>query len=292
MTANESVLRDFSSSTPLARARIASWLLQHPDEISTQDLMAALQSESVAQIRRTLLEVLKARQRSSLGQSGSASEEVEGADPHAPDDGRGDIAALVQHELSPAVGWIKLAADSDISGGFTGSRTEEAVRRLQLRIDGLVNLIKSQTHLTVTKVRLPLAITHNWPDPTSKPRITPDASAATVEIETDEGLFSLLLSNVFQNAIDASLEASGTSSADISWGFTAESYWIRVTNSFSGEKLTLADVAGDGASSKLGHQGRGLALIRDVARRLGISIDLEGASGSASFTLTGRVRSE
>ncbi|MDP9164505.1 MAG: ATP-binding protein [Actinomycetota bacterium] len=276
----------------MERARAAAWLLGNPDAITTRELMQALQVETVAQIRRTLLEVLDVRQRWSLTSSRPADHVVapKGAETALPTIGAGDIAALVRHELSPAVGWIKLAADAEISGGFAGSRTADAVRRLQLRIDGLVNLIKSRTQLTLTKVALPHALIDSWPDPRSKPKVTPDAREATIEIETDEGLFALLLSNIFQNAIDASVEATGAVSANVAWGFTDTNYWVRVTNPFLGERLSLAEVVTDGRSSKTGHQGKGLPLIRDVADRLGIVITLEGASGTASFTLTGERR--
>jgi sensor histidine kinase regulating citrate/malate metabolism len=127
----------------------------------------------------------------------------------------------------------------------------------------------------------------SWPDPRSHPTIAPDASIGSIEIETDEGLFALLLSNIYQNAIDASVEATGTAKADVVWGCTDSNYWIRITNQFIGDRLALADVLADGSSSKTGHQGKGLPLVRDVATRLGIVISLEGASGSATFTLTG-----
>lgn len=289
MTGNAPALDGLASSSPVERARAAGWLLAHPDAITTRELMRALQLETVSQVRRTLLEVLEARQRGSLG-ANQATEHVVGSTDSASDLPRfasGDIAALVRHELSPAVGWIKLAADAEISGGFAGSRTDEAVRRLQLRIDGLVNLIKSRTQLTLTKVALPYVLIESWPDPRSHPSITPDASEEAIEIESDEGLFALLLSNIFQNAIDASIEATGNVRADVAWGFTETSYWVRITNPFGGERLSLSDVLADGSSSKTGHQGKGMPLIRDVADRLGITISLEGASGSASFTLTG-----
>src|SRR5665647_537744 len=289
MTAGTTPPGDLAATSPLERARAAAWLLGNPDAITTRELMRALQLESVAQIRRTLLEVLEVRQRASLAPVRPAEHAVgtEGGDRDHPVFGAGDIAALVRHELSPAVGWIKLAADAELSGGFAGSRTDDAVRRLQLRIDGLVNLIKSRTQLTLTKIALPHALIASWPDPLSRPTVTPDALEHTIEIESDEGLFALLLSNIFQNAIDASLEATGSIKADVSWGFTDAGYWVRVTNPFRGDRLSLTDVVADGSSSKTGHQGKGLPLIRDVADRLGIAIALEGASGIASFTLTG-----
>ena len=109
----------------------------------------------------------------------------------------------------------------------------------------------------------------------------------TVDIETDEGLFSILLSNVFQNAIDASLDTSGSPTVQISWGYTDLNYWVRITNPFRGERFVLDDVLAVGSTSKMSHQGQGLALVLMVAERLGISVTLEGQSGVASFALSG-----
>ena len=47
----------------------------------------------------------------------------------------------------------------------------------------------------------------------------------------------------------------------------------------------LDDVLAVGSTSKMSHQGQGLALVLMVAERLGISVTLEGQSGVASFAL-------
>lgn len=280
-----------SSRSPSERARAATWLLGHPEEISTQDLMRALQAETVPQVRRALVEVLERRQKSSLTSQSEPHSSIATENDAASTvvDHVGDIASLIRHELSPAVGWIRLAADAEIEG-FASSRTNDAVRRLQLRIDGLVSLIKSRVELDLRLIDLPTALVSTWPDPVSHARITPEPQGATVEIQTDEGLFSLLLANVFQNAIDASVDAIGHSDVEVAWGVTERNYWVRVTNPFRGERLSFDDVASDGLSSKPGHQGKGLALIKTIASRLDITITLGGASGTASFALSGKLR--
>ncbi|WP_155770033.1 ATP-binding protein [Mycobacterium asiaticum] len=238
-----------------------------------------------------LLQVLEARQKTSASSSNGSSDGDE-ADEDAPRQsahlhGQVDIAALVRHELSPAVGWIRLAADSEIPS-FATSKTNQAVRKLQRRIDGLVAMIKAGEPLNPRRLSLPHVLIDNWPDEHSRPLVTPTAEEQRIDIETDEGLFSLLLSNIFQNAIDASVVATGAAQAHITWGYTGHDYWVRVANPFSGDRLTLKDVVHVGSSSKMAHQGQGLALIEAVSLRLGITIALEGASGTASFTFTGK----
>jgi signal transduction histidine kinase len=270
-----------TSSSPTERARAVSWLVQHPLAIETPALMRAMQTEMVPRIRAQLVQVLQARQRAARSPTTESSD----AGPSPLPTG-GELVSLIRHELTPAVGWIRLAADDELPD-FQSSKTNAAIKKLQRRIDGLVAMLKADEDLTLTGVSLPQALADNWPDAKSEPSVRPTSEEASIEIETDESLFALMLSNVFQNAIDASIEAVGEPRVAVSWGYTAESYWVRIANPFVGGHLRLAHVADVGASSKGAHEGRGLDLIATVAQRLDIAINLEGHSGTASFTLSG-----
>lgn len=284
-------LQGLISSSPNARARAAGWLVRHPEAITTRALMNALQNETVPQVRRLLLQAQELRQRAtdSSRDDAVADRQTTGArllDEEDSVSDHVDIASLIRHELSPAVGWIRLAADSEISS-FGSSRTNDAVRKLQRRIDGLMTIIKSGEGLTLRHFSLPHVLTDNWPDTGTVLEVTPTAEEQTIDIKTDEGLFSMLLSNVFQNAIDASVDATGRAEVQVTWGYTDQSYWVRIANPFKGDRFSLADVQRVGDSSKLAHQGQGLSLIKTVADRLGLTISLEGVSGTVSFSMSG-----
>ncbi len=163
----------------------------------------------------------------------------------------------------------------------------KAVQKLRRRIDGLVALIKSSEELNLVEIELPYLSADNWPDSHTLPDITPPSDGAELSIFTDEGLFSLLLSNVYQNAIHAAQEAVGVPDVAVKWGYTDRNYWVRVTNSFVGDRLRMEDVLAIGNSTKMAHQGQGLALVEFVADRLGVAINLVGGSGTASFSLSG-----
>lgn len=276
------------SSSPSERASAAAWLVQHPDAIQTRELVRALQEETVPRVRRLLIEVLEARQQRSLRSANPSAEPVASAGSggsqrrEAP-----DIAALIRHELLPAVGWIRLAADEEIPN-FSASNTNEAVKRLQRRIDGLTAVIRSES-VTLSVLTIPDAILDCWPDPSNAPTIEPQLGSASIDITTDDGLFALLFSNILQNAIDASEDAAGRPEVTMTWGNTDQSYWVRVTNPFRGDRFTLDEVVDLGRSSKTAHQGHGLALVRRIAERLDLSISLEGVNGIASFVVTGRI---
>lgn len=254
--------------------------------------MRALQTETVPRLRSMLLQVLEQRQRS------SGATKIQRPDAALPPEDRlsgpttqlaseqVDMAALIRHELSPAVGWIRLAADREIPN-FGTSDTNEAVRKLQRRIDGLVAMIKAGEELNFRPVTIPNVLLDNWPDTRTTPNIEPPLGYQNIDIITDEGLFALLLSNVYQNAIDASVDLVGEPRVHITWGYTERNYWVRITNPFGGDRFTLRDVVAVGNSSKASHQGQGLSLIQSVAARLRIAITLEGQSGIASFSMSG-----
>src|SRR5699024_1249734 len=182
------------SSSPSKRAKAAGWCVQPPGAITTRALMHALQDETVPQVRRLLLQVLESRQRAAdkLSRDSDVTPPASGTlmvGEEVPVSNQVDIAALIRHELSPAVGWIRLAADSEIKS-FGSSKTNDAVRKLQRRIDGLVTIIKSGEGLNLHRFSLPHVLTETWPDTETVLEVTPTAEEQTIDIETDEGLFS------------------------------------------------------------------------------------------------------
>jgi signal transduction histidine kinase len=273
------------SLSPVDRAKATAWLKQQPAAASTLALMRALQRESIPRLRRALNEIIELRQ--ITRPSSTESSEPNGSNNELQVSGESlDVAALIRHELSPAIGWIRLAANKEIEN-FATSETDSAVRKLQRRINGLVALAKESQELEIQPVSFPAVLVENWPHPAVKPTFEPTPETAGIEIHTDNDLLSLLLSNVYQNAIDASTEATGTPAVHIAWGFTGHDYWARVNNPFDGNRFSIDDVSAVGHSSKTAHQGHGMELIKSVAARLSMSISLEGTSGIASFSLSG-----
>ncbi|WP_162239817.1 GHKL domain-containing protein [Arthrobacter sp. Leaf137] len=281
-------LKDLSSSSPTDRARAAIWLKQNPNEVSTKELMKALQVETVPRIRQSLNAVLQARQNSN---SSTLRKDTIANPPSGSPATRLDLAGTLRHELAPAIGWLRLAADKEIAD-FTNSETNAAIKKLQRRIDGLVTLIKQDDKPTQRRVGLFDLLVANWPEEKVLPTWAPDSDPAGQEIETDDSLLSLVLSNAYQNALEAAKEAGRPSSVDVSWGFTNDRFWIRISNAFAGNSFTLQDVLHVGATSKPAHQGQGLALMSLATSLLGLAFNVEGRSGLATVSISGRRSSE
>lgn len=275
------------SSSPHERAAAINWLRQNPSSITIEVLMNALQRESIPRLRRGLDEIIASRDNQTVKpQVNKASLEGK-ADTQDVFDV--DLAGIIRHELSPAVGWIRLAANDEVQD-FNSSRTNKAVRQLQKRIDGLITLVKATAPLDVSRIVLREALVDNWPVSTEGPTMRPEVGQSAMEIETDTGLFYLILANAYQNAIDASVEATGRAAVDVSWGRLEDQFWVRITNPFAANGFTFESVVGAGSSSKASHQGKGLALMRTAASRLGMSFHVSGSSGLATARLSGRIR--
>lgn len=279
------LIQNLTSPSPSDRARAVNWLKQNPHDIATRDLMRALQVETVPRVRKTLDDVLKARQ---TRPPGGVKAEPSSVTATEIEPNRVDLAGLIRHELSPAIGWIRLAADKEIPN-FGGSETNSAIKKLQRRIDGLVTLIKEADGINSRRICLLDALMESWPEPASRPIFSPPHDPTDVEIETDDSLFTLLLSNAYQNAIEASKERDGYATVNVVWGTTHERFWVRISNPFVGSSFSSEQVHRVGLTSKAAHQGQGVNLMRSAARRLGIVFHIEGQSGIATLTLTGRM---
>ncbi|MBW0282845.1 hypothetical protein ATN38_24320 [Rhodococcus sp. FH8] len=247
-------------------------------------LMRAMQRESVPQIRQVFNDVLAARETltdsASSNPSGEESSLMQRQIP--------ELARLIRHELSPPIGWIRKAGGREIAH-FQRSSTSDAVNRLERRIDALIALIREGSDLDLVECGLERTLRECWPDMTAEPMFipAPDLAGRPALIHTDLGLFEILLANAYQNAIDASLEVDEPRSIEVSWSVVGDRFWVRISNPFAGTQFDVRDVETTGISSKSGHQGIGVSLIKTAAEKLGYGFKIAGRSGVATFTLTG-----
>lgn len=272
-----------ASPSPSDRLRCAAWIKVNPDRVSTQTLMRAMQRETVPQIRQLFNDALIQREAVRANSNTKAPDGVPPNYSPVP-----ELARLIRHELSPAIGWIKRAANREIVN-FQRSATIDALNRLERRIDSLVSLIRADSVLEFDDCNLETLLRQCWPDFAADVLFTPadDLLGKPARIRTDVGLFEVLLANAYQNAIDASSESSDQREISVTWSVVGDRFWVRITNSFNGTQFDIQDVETTGISTKSGHQGIGIALIKTAADRLGYGFRVAGRSGIATFTLTG-----
>lgn len=288
---DDEIINALASTSPSARARAALELKATPSSVQSLVLLKAIQAETVPRIRETLNEVLELRQRFGTGDNShvedvqAAALEVEQA-PTFPDIGR-----TIHHELEPAIGRLRSAANREIES-FATSRTNTAIVKLVRRVEGLVALFKTRQDLEIREFDLGDLVVSSWPDSEGRPTMSGPAVAASAAIQTDEMLFCLLLANAFQNALDAASEIGEAHEVRADWGVAGERYWVTITNPFQGHHLNGVTVEGTGSTTKIDHQGHGLSLMKVAAELLAITFELRGDSGIATFALAGSVRVE
>ena len=273
--AENELLIALRSPSPTERLRAASHLRTQPLRVPIGELMSALQNESVGQVRRALNEVLRARELVTSGGNAKDGQGVESL----------DIAMLLQHELSPPIGWARKAGSREIEA-FPRSNTNDALIRLERRIDALVSLLKSESPPMIEPIDLGDLLRSSWPDYENIPNFSPPVGPAML-IDTDARMLELVLANLFQNAIDATAEVGVPTTISISWGSAGTNFWMRVMNPFLGNDFAFDDVSPKGVTTKPKHQGIGLTLVGSVCQRLSYEIALAGRSGIATCSIMG-----
>lgn len=273
-----------NSSSPSVRQRAALWIKANPEAIQVSVLMRAMQRETVPQIRQVFNDVLSVREKlTNAAPLDPSADELSSAQRQIP-----ELARLIRHELSPPIGWIRKAGGREIDD-FPRSSTSDAVNRLERRIDALIALIREGSDLDLVECNLERTLRECWPDMTAPPIFmpAPDLAGRSAIIDTDMGLFEILMANVYQNAIDASLEVEEPRPIEVSWSVVGEKFWVRISNPFAGTQFDVRDVETTGISSKSGHQGIGVSLIKTASEKLGYGFKIVGRSGIATFTITG-----
>lgn len=120
-----------------------------------------------------------------------------------------ELSGMIRHELSPAIGAIRYTAALAIDD-FESSEVSAAIEALLRRLDGLVSLARAQALPRSEKASLGVLLEKSVPSDAPRSLLTLEATedADDDSIETDVGLFTLLMANVFQNAIDAAAALS------------------------------------------------------------------------------------
>lgn len=279
-----------SSHRPSERTRAAQWLLSHATDQDLRLLVDARNSEAVPAIQRMLAQAISRVQEPSpqatpLRESEGNSYKEFSERNRPVEIVLDSLSDLIRHETEPAIGWLRRSAARELGSDFEGSQTYQNIELLRRRLNGLQTLVSAQRMPNWTRRSLSSLIDG------ARPIDIPETAVAKVaapsdEIETDVGLFNLILGNAFTNAIEASTLAS-TAAIRVETFVGNESFWVTVTNTFDGESFELEQMAHTGTSSKRAHKGLGLSAMSMAASRLGWQVSLSATGGTALFKLSG-----
>lgn len=275
------------SEKPSQRSRAIDQLQRDATPADLPTLREALHGESVPMLRRQLSNLVRRLSNpiveapAQVTALGSADEMKRFED---------DTVRWLRHELEPSIGWLALAASDEIKD-FEASETRLAIDGLSLRLDGVEALVRASAPPRYEKLSLSeIVLEAIQMSGASKHRLTTDlVRDRPDDITTDGNLMRMALSNAIRNAIDAVLEVPKEAShVHVSADVTPSSFWVKVSNQFVGSEFYIDDISGSGVTSKIGHQGQGLNIMRMIAARLRYDILIQAEAGLAIFTLRGR----
>lgn len=281
----DDMAKSLESSLPSERANAASWFIENGRSRHRVVLTNALARESVPQIRALLSQAVHA---SSIHNAAVERVQAEETSLTTSEAILENLATMIRHELEPAIGWIRLAADSEIED-FESSKTNSAVEALRRRISSLVSLVLSRRvpkreHLSITNL-VYQCLPYNFNSEHVVVRVEPEKDDS---LYTDKALLSIILLNAFQNCADA-LDGRELSEhcVDVEFSTGDDAFWLTVRNKFEGNAFSVDEVTASGITTKLGHKGIGLSMMFAAAKRLSYDLNIKGEGGVATLSLRG-----
>ncbi|GAA1240320.1 hypothetical protein GCM10009633_11690 [Janibacter melonis] len=278
---------NLQSGLPSERMKAAEWAVSHTlDDEQRRLVTEALSRERVPRIRDAFSAALR---NTDLAKSAPAISAVELDPQESLQATLQDLGSLIQHEMEPAIGWIRHAANQEVRE-FGASATNRAVEGLRRRVDGLVKLANAQRLPEMRLISLAEVVTGSLSSEYPRAMFSFEISTeGSDEILTDPGLLSLIVSNALQNAADASRPlAPEEGQILVSTGTSEDSFWLAISNRFVGAAFDLDSVAASGRTSKVGHRGLGTRVMQLAAGRLGYKVELRAVGSTANFTLRGK----
>lgn len=282
MTEDE-LLEALASRLPSDRMTAAAWLSSHtPPTALRPAITAAAAREGVPRIKTVLQQALRTAGRPDASDVGGA-ESASSVLPSV----LSDLASLIQHEMQPAIGWVRYAAHGDIPK-FESSNTNSAIEGLRRRVDGLVQLADAHRLPRRTSASLYELLKWSVPKDQHEGLFVFEAPEGVDDfIDTDAGLFMLIISNAMQNAADAVVATDAPSSVFVTVGVSLKDFWVAIVNRHPGANWEFSDVAATGVSSKANKRGLGTRVMNLAATRLGYDLDLHANGGTVTFTVRG-----
>ncbi|MCS5722505.1 ATP-binding protein [Herbiconiux sp. CPCC 203407] len=195
------------------------------------------------------------------------------------------LSGLIRHETEPIIGWIRRSAAKEIGDRYEASETFKNIDLLRRRLLGLETLAAAHRLPRYSRTSLLNLIVDCQPE--GFPEQVVEANTGDDDsIDTDPGLFAIVVGNALLNAQEASAGLPGAPIL-VRHGVSDRQFWVTVTNRFQGQAFEMEHVAQTGASTKDSHKGLGVTAMRMAADRLRYSFTLQASGGTVVFSLRG-----
>lgn len=195
-----------------------------------------------------------------------------------------EVTGQLLHELEPLIGMLRARLIGEWPQ-FRGSKAETSVARLEEFLDVMTDLHAAAQVPVLREVELRSMLRDVVGEfgPSNEHRV--DTTGPELRVVTDPRLIRLLVRNGLRNSIEAVDPETG--SVVLTWGRAREGFFVSILDDGIGvpKEFSLARFP-PGTSTKHGHLGMGLSLVRQVAESLGGTVDLSArGDGGARLEL-------
>jgi len=182
---------------------------------------------------------------------------------------------ILLHEIEPKVGLIKVSAKKEISN-FENSETNRHLDGLSKVLRGFANLRLSILPPRNEEFDLADLITDILRQETTEDVDISIHGQTPFLIKSDENLLQLAVSNGIRNALEAVKNNKDKKKIVVTWGVSDVEYYVSIIDNGPGFPEESTDFLFQiGNTSKSGHEGFGLAIIRQALENLGGSANLD-----------------
>lgn len=259
--------------SPVIRERLAAAraLARRATTEEVPFLRERLANESVQWVRDALRAAIS---RAELVESGSQEGEwiAVDVDPEIRARAVVEVTGQLLHEMEPLVGLLRAQLYEEWDA-VRGSKSEVQLSRLDEFLDVMTNLHTAAQVPVLREVEL-RAFVDSVVEGMDGSGVAIQLAGPELRVTSDARLLRLIVRNGLQNAVEASPIGS---EIVVAWGRSREGFFISIVDHGSGlpSGFTL-DRIQMGNSSKQGHLGMGLSLIRQAAESLGATVKLTG----------------
>lgn len=178
-----------------------------------------------------------------------------------------EMSKVIAHELESTVGFLNVHARADVGERYEQSRTHDDIQRLIEFLAVLGHLNDAARPPEYEEIELGDVIARSLRAAHVPSERTLLGTSQTVVVQGDPRLLKLAITNVLLNALEACEVTDGR--IVVNWGRTDRDAWVAVLDEGSGLSKGFDTSAKPGTTTKPGHFGWGLTIVRRALASMG-----------------------
>ncbi|MEZ9349372.1 sensor histidine kinase [Vibrio splendidus] len=291
------LLSSLKQKTPEEQIGVIDNIRKNLGHISKQDLEKAMLEEKSPWLQHLIASFISEKELSSLARKqkisakesyeeiniGKSDIDIEGIKSEAFSESIGQLL----HELDPIIGSISIHAKQEVTD-FNTSKLKSDLEDLEDVIITFENWRKVEQSPRYKTTKVSKLIDEEITRQIKKSTIKIDNNISTsIEVITDPAILKIAISNAIRNAVEATnLSSISSSPIIINGGLTDKNFWVSIIDNGSGLAKEFDILFQSRFTTKTGHNGLGLAIIKKAVSALDGKWELKnGAIRGAEFHL-------